>query len=307
MDREHRRFARRARLVVAALLLGLVLVGARAVQLQVYRHEELAKLAAEQYLNNIRIPAKRGQIFDRNGKALAISVEVPSVYANPMAIEDPRAAARALHGVLDVELNTLYRRLASERLFVWLERQVTPEKAERVRALKLAGVALTKESRRYYPNKEVGAHVIGFTGIDVSGLEGVERSLEKVLAGEPQVVPTLTDARGHAVLSGELDPQHRATGADVYLTIDLQIQHAAEVALRRGVESTGAKAGMALVLDVPTAEILASAVVPQFNPNQASKAPAASRRNRVFTDMFEPGSTLKPIVVASALDAGALA
>ncbi len=306
MDRDQRLFRRRTRVFVAALLLGLAGVGARAVQLQVYRHEELAKLATQQYLNDIRIPARRGQILDRNGKALAISVEVPSVFANPMEIDDPRTAARALSDVLGVKLETVYRRLASERLFVWLRRQVTPDVAERVLALKIPGVAITKESRRFYPNKGVAAHVIGFTGIDVSGLEGVERSMEEVLAGEPQVVQTLTDARGHAVLSGELDPEHRSTGADVYLALDLQIQHAAEVALRRGVEESGARAGVVVVLDVPTAGVLAAAVEPHFNLNRAGKARPAARRNRVFTDMFEPGSTLKPLVIAAALDAGVI-
>src|SRR5690606_17789371 len=139
--------------------------------------------------------------------------------------------ARALAPVLKQDVATLRDRLASERMFVWLARQVAPDVAARVEALDLPGVALTRESRRFYPNKETGAHVVGFTGVDVEGLEGIERSLDGPLAGEPQVVPTLRDARGKSVLSGELDPSHRSAGADVHLTLDLQIQHAAEDAL----------------------------------------------------------------------------
>ena len=201
----------------------------------------------------------------------------------------------------------LYQRLASDRLFVWLKRQVPPDVAERVQKLKLKGIAITKEPRRFYPNREIGAHVIGFTGVDASGLEGIERQLEDELAGEPHVVAAVRDARGNAVLEGDLDPERLSNGADVHLTLDVRIQDAAQSALERAVKTTAAKSGVAVVLEVPTAEVLAMAVEPVFNPNRPSEAAPEVRRNRAITDMFEPGSTFKPLVVAAALEAGTIA
>ncbi|MEE8409009.1 MAG: penicillin-binding transpeptidase domain-containing protein, partial [Myxococcota bacterium] len=303
---DRKRFNMRTRLVLAMLLLGFSAVAARVTHLQIYRHEQLARLAREEYLNDVRVPARRGQITDRDGRPLAISVDVPSVYANPSQIDDPRRAARVLAAKLGMDLDTVYRRLASDRLFVWLKRQVTPAMAAEIRALGLPGVDITKESRRYYPNREVGAHVIGFCGVDAHGLEGIERFFDQELTGEPQVVATVRDAHGNAVLEMGVDQDGRSSGADVTLTLDLRLQHAAEVAVRRAREAHGARAAIAVVLDVESADVLAVAVDPGFNPNQASSAPAAHRRNRVITDMFEPGSTVKPLVVAAALDAGVI-
>lgn len=303
---DRKRFIRRARWVGVLLSLMLVAVALRAGQLQIAKHEEMAKLAFNQYLNDVKIPARRGHIMDRHGKPLAISVEVPSVYANPMAVQDPRQAARQLAPLLEMPLDKVYRRLASERLFVWLRRQVAPEVAAKVRELNIPGISLTNESRRYYPNKETAAHLIGFTGVDVEGLEGTERALDRELAGEPQMIPTLRDGLQRKVLQGELDPSHRAKGADVFLTIDLTLQHEVESALHRAQQEYQAAAAMAVVLEVGSSEILAAGVAPTFNPNRAGDAPASSRRARVFTDMFEPGSTMKPLVVAAALDAGVI-
>ncbi len=304
--RDRRRFNRRVHLVVLVLLFGLGAAGVRSFRLQTEQHERMARLAREQYLNDVRLPARRGRILDRHGKPLAVSVDVPSVYANPSAVVDARKTARALAPVLGADLHVLYQRLASERLFVWLKRQVSPEVARKVEALKLPGIATTKEPKRFYPNREVAAHSIGFTGVDGQGLEGIERSLDEELTGEPQVVMVERDGRGRAVLSSTLDPEHRTSGQDVYLTLDLQVQHAAEQALRRAVTATQARAGTAVVLDVPTGEVLAIAVQPQYNANLAGDVPAARRRNRAITDVFEPGSTMKPLVVAAALQTKAV-
>jgi cell division protein FtsI (penicillin-binding protein 3) len=304
--RDRRRFDARVRLLGLGLLVGTALVAVRAIQLQIHEHEELARLARSQYLNDVTIPARRGQIYDRNSKPLAISVDVPSVYANPPMVTDPRAAARALAPLLGLELDAVYQRLASERYFAWLKRQVAPEVAAKVRGLGLAGIGITQESRRFYPNRELGSHLLGFTDIDGHGIEGLERSLDDVLAGEPQVVAVEKDGRGKAVLQGGLDPEQRSRGADVYLTIDMQIQHAAEAALGRAVAQSRAHSGMAVVLDATNADLLAMAVAPSFNPNVAAEVPADKRRNRVLTDVFEPGSSMKPLVVAAALDTKAV-
>lgn len=303
-SRKRHRFRRRARLVLMVFLGCLGVVGAHVATLQLDRHEALSRLAREQYLNDVKLPARRGNIYDRNGKPLAIAVDVPSVYANPQQVADPRQAARSLARELHVDLDRVYQRLASDRLFVWLARQVTPQTALRVQKLAIAGVDITKESKRFYPNRDVGAHVIGFAGVDSRGLEGVERALDDLLRGEPQVVTKVRDGHGRVLFDAGLQPESRSHGSNVRLTLDLQIQHAAEVALARIVKKTSAESAIAVVLEVDSADVLAMAVWPPFNLNRASKARPASRRNRALTDMFEPGSALKPLVVAAALDAG---
>lgn len=305
-DHEARSFRRRARLLLAGLWIGLAVVAIRAGQLQLQRHDFLKRLSEEQYQKEVRVPPRRGDMLDRDGHPLAVSVDVPSVHANPMMVQDARATARALAPVLGVKKDILYDRLASERQFVWLKRHITPDVAERVTALHLPGIAITKEPKRFYPNREIGAHVLGFTGIDSEGLEGLEKSLEEQLRGETQWVPAIRDGRGKKVLAGELDPEERARGANVRLTLDLQIQHAAQAALQKAVVQTHAEFGMVVAMDVATAEILAMAVEPQFNPNFAAAVPSGQRRNRTVTDIFEPGSTLKPLVVAAALEAKAI-
>lgn len=302
-----RRFVRRVALltVFAWVALGVILM--RVGQLQLVQHPHLAKMARDAYLADVKVPARRGHIYDRRGQPLAISVDVPSIYANPMELDDPRPVARALQPLLGVSVDTLYRRLASDRLFVWLKRHVTPEVASQVSELGVSGLGVVQESRRYYPNRESGAHVLGFSGVDTKGLEGIEKSLDPHLTGEPQVVEALRDARGRAVLGRDVDRGEPGRGADVWLTIDLQLQHAMEVALREAVATQEASGGVAVALEVETAEVLGMAVEPHFNPNRASSARPSHRRNRALTDMFEPGSALKPLVVAAALDAATIA
>ncbi len=301
--RDRRRFGLRARFVLGVFVASLTLVALRAAKLQIFDHQELTRLAQGEYLADLRLAPRRGQVLDRAGKPLAISVDVPSVYANPSSVRDPRVAARKLAPVLGLDLDSVYQKLASDRLFVWLKRQVTPEVATKVQALALDGIGTSKEPRRFYPNREVAAHVLGFAGLDGHGLEGIEKQFDADLAGEEQVVSALKDGKGNAVLAGHLDPDERTSGADLRLTLDLRIQHAAEAALERGVKASRAKAGMAVVLDVATAELLAMAAVPTFNPNEPTNAGSEARRNRALTDQFEPGSSMKPFVIAAALDA----
>jgi cell division protein FtsI (penicillin-binding protein 3) len=300
----NRFFVGRVKVLFLFFVLGMLGVAVRAGQLQILQHEELSRLARQQYLRDVRVPARRGHIYDRNGKSMAISVDVPSVYANPSRIEDPRRAANVLARELGVNLDQIYHRLASDKLFVWLKRQVTPKVAERIRSLELPGIYLTRESKRFYPNRELAGHVLGFTGVDGGGLEGLESSYDDNLAGEPQVIPAVRDARGHSVLGGGLDPEGLASGDNLRLTLDLQIQHVAEDALARELRKSKAVSGTAVVLDVETAEVLAMAVAPGFNLNEATSVAADLRRNRAITDVFEPGSTTKPFVVAAALETG---
>ena len=304
--RDKRRLVGRVRLVLVVFAVGALAVIARSAQLQIGQYDELSRLARGQYLNDVQVPARRGQIYDRNGEPLAISVDVPSVYANPGAVTDPRAAAKALAPILEITREQAYQKLTQDRLFVWLKRQVSPEVEAKIRGLGIAGIGMTKESRRFYPHRELGSQIVGFTNVDAHGIEGVENAFDEVLAGEPQVVGIERDGRGHAVLKSGLDPDQRTKGADVYLTIDLQIQHAVETALAKALKAKRAHSAMAVVLDVERGDILALGTVPEFNPNLGADASAEVRRNRAIADMFEPGSAFKPFVISAALDSGAI-
>lgn len=297
--------AKRLKFVFAIFLILAFCILGRVFQLQVVQHEHLRELAEKQHLRSVHIAAKRGNIYDRNGQNLAISVDVPSIAADPSMIQDPRPVAKALSKILGIEYETLYGRLIAETRFAWMKRRVTPEIAKQVRAFKFVGIFIRQESKRFYPNKNLASQVLGFTDIDGRGLEGIERSLENDLKGQLQIIQTAMDAKRRPVLAGGLDPEGRARGNDIRLTVDMNIQHAAEVALMKMLKETDAKSASAIVLDVGSSEILAMATVPSFNPNKISGSKAAERRNRALVDVFEPGSTMKPFVVAAALDDGA--
>jgi cell division protein FtsI (penicillin-binding protein 3) len=231
---------RRLRLIGAAFLLALLGIGAQAYKLQVLEHAHLSRLSQEQYLAHVKIPARRGHIVDQSGAPLAITVDVPSVFANPSAISDVALTATTLAPILGMSPEALAQRLGGGRYFVWLKRHVPQAVGDSVRALRLTGVGVTQEPRRAYPNKEVAAHVIGVAGLDGRGLEGIEKQLDHELLGAPQMVRALRDARGRSVLAGGAQSDVKARGAEVTLSLDVQVQHMAEQALAQAVASTGA-------------------------------------------------------------------
>lgn len=295
---------RRLKFIFALFVVLVLCIVARVFQLQVVEFDRFTKLANNQHLRSVRIAAKRGNVYDRAGQNLAISVDVPSIAADPTMVPDPRPVAKALSASLGLDYETLYQRLSNESRFAWIKRHVTPEQADKVRALKLGGVFIRSEAKRFYPNRHVAGQLLGFTDIDGTGLGGIEKSLDKQLRGQLQVIETGRDAAGRPLLAQGLDPEGRAKGKDIRLTISLNLQHAAEVALSKMVAETNAKSASAIVLDVETAEVLVMATVPRFNPNQLAQSKPAQRRSRVLTDVFEPGSTMKPFVVAAALSEG---
>jgi cell division protein FtsI (penicillin-binding protein 3) len=292
------------------LLVGAGLVGRRAYELQVERAPALKEMADAQYLRDIRLAPKRGTIYDRHGAELAVSVQVDSVWANPREMKrsgvDPTAAARRLATVLSIDPDRISQRLASDRMFVWVERRVTPRQAVAVRNLGLPGVHMSQEARRYYPNRELAAHLLGFANIDGKGIEGLELSLDERLRGATRAVPSIRDRRGAIVFSEQLFDDRGGQGDDVALTIDKTIQHVAERELALAVRTFEAQAGSVVVMDPRTGEILALANYPGFNPNEPGRSEMAHRRNRAVTDRFEPGSTVKPFTVAAALAAGSI-
>ena len=297
-------------------LLGVLLfaaagaVGHRAWELQVERAPALREMAEEQYLRQIRLAPKRGTIFERHGSELAVSVDVDSVWANPRELRsegaDPMRAAQQLALLLGVDRDRIETRLSSDRYFVWIKRRVSPQLADRVRALEIPGVHLERESRRFYPNGELASHVLGFANIDGQGIEGLELSLEEQLRGSVRAVPAIRDRRGRVVFSEQLLDDRAAQGDDVTLTIDKTIQALAEREVRLAVQTYEARAGSVVVMDPHSGEIYAMANFPTFDPNRPGDSPASHRRNRAVTDRFEPGSTVKPFVVAAALAAGRL-
>jgi cell division protein FtsI (penicillin-binding protein 3) len=296
---------RRAVAAGVCLLVWTVAIEARLGWLQVVRHGELAARAERQQLRTVTAPAKRGDIRDRSGRLLAYSVDVDTIYAVPAEIADAPAVAqklcRALDGCDRPRLAALTERLSRSGPFAFVERFVTPQVAARVAALDLEGVGFMKESRRYYPKKELAAPLLGYVGVDNIGLGGIEAAYDSVVRGRDGKVLLQTDARRRGFSSIERSP---TAGGTLELTIDEQLQHIAERELKAGVTEHRAEGGTAIVMDPHSGEILAMASYPTFNPNAFRSAPAGLRKNRAVTDLYEPGSTFKIVTASAASEEG---
>ncbi|UJR80113.1 penicillin-binding protein [Sandaracinus amylolyticus] len=309
LDPSRRRWVKvRIALLALLLMVGASAVLHRAYDLQISQGAELRREADEQQLRDVRLAPKRGTIYDRHGAELAVSVDVESVYANPRQMRrenvDVESAAIRLSAALGVDRERVLSRLSSDRYFAWIERQVTPQEAAAVRAMAIPGIELTRESRRFYPNHDLAAHLLGFANVDGVGIEGLELSMEERLHGSTESVPATVDRRGRVVFSETLLDDRAAQGDDLYLTIDKTVQHVAERELALAVRTFEAQSGSVVVMDPANGEILALANFPTFDPNDAGASPASHRRNRAITDRFEPGSTIKTFTVAAALAAG---
>ena len=294
----------RSRLVLLALLAAFAVLFGRTLYLQAVHTEFLQLKGESRYSRVIETHATRGRILDRNGEALAISTPVKSVWAIPDdVIAAPEQLAR-LAKLLGLDLRELNNRLADpERDFVYLKRQIPPETAEQVAALGIPGVHQNREYRRYYPGGEVMTHVIGFTGVEGSGQEGIELAWQKTLAGSPGSRRVIKDRLGR-IVEDVGSVRAAEDGRDLTLSLDGKIQSLAYSVLKAAVEQHRAKAGGIVVLDARSGELLALANVPSYNPNNRGRLGGAQLRNRAITDSFEPGSTLKPFTVAAALELG---
>jgi cell division protein FtsI (penicillin-binding protein 3) len=297
------------RLMAAAGVLVLWVVGieARLVVLQVVQHDELVARADRQQMSTVPAPAKRGEIFDRNGRLLAYSVDADTIYAVPTEITEPGKTAALLCEALDDctarSREELKDRLSQQRAFVYVRRRATPMQAKRVLALDLDGIGFRKESKRFYPNRELGANLIGYVGVDNVGLAGIEATYDKTVRGREGKLLVQTDARRHVFSRLERSP---TAGASIELTIDEPLQYIAEREVRAGVRAARADAGTAVIMDPHTGEILAMASWPTFNPNDYSAAPEAARRNRAVQDLYEPGSTFKLVTASAAIEEGVI-
>ncbi|SNX28959.1 peptidoglycan synthetase FtsI [Polynucleobacter meluiroseus] len=256
----------------------------------------------------LELPASRGKILDRNGQVIATSLEVKSVIAYNDVIPNDLSAEkiRKLAGLLQISEAELRKKLREERKQVFLKRQVDPQIAQQIKQLEIPGIGLNNEYRRYYPEGEAMAHVVGFTSVEDRGQEGMELSREKALAGHSGQRRVVIDRLGRVVEELGIDvlPQN---GKDLQLSVDSKIQYIAYNAVKDAVETHHAKAGGAVVIDTQTGEILALANYPSYNPNDRRSLTGEQLRNRVLTDMFEPGSTIKPFTVATALEKGVIA
>jgi cell division protein FtsI (penicillin-binding protein 3) len=291
---------RRIRLLLGLFVLVFAGTLGRAVWLQGVQASTLEQMATRQHESTTEIPAGRGTIFDRTGEPLAIGEQTTTVYADPRKVRDPRRVALAAAKELGVDAERLYPLLADRsRHFVFVRRKADPARAAALEKLNLPGLGFYAEELRSYPKKGVAAHVLGFAGLDNKGLEGLERSLDRSLVGRPGSQTTVRDPSGRVIDVISTRPER--AGEDVFLTLDHRIQAHAESVLRATVRRWGAKGASAVVLDPRTGAVLAMAVAPAFDANRFGQTPAARRRNRVVTDVYEPGSTFKVVTVAAAL------
>ncbi|HEY9447689.1 MAG TPA: penicillin-binding protein 2 [Burkholderiales bacterium] len=294
----------RARLLLIGLLLWFVGLMGRAVYLQGLNNDFLRQKGESRYARVIQLPATRGMIVDRNNEPLAISTPVESVAASPDDVDLSRDQEARLARLLETDVADIRRKLADDkREFVYLKRQLPPEQAAKVVELDIPGLFLQREYRRYYPAGEMTAHLIGFTDVDDKGQEALELAFNDTLAGKPGSRRVIKDRLGHIVEDVESirTPQN---GARLQLSIDSRIQYLAYRELKKAVIDHRAKAGGIVVLDAHTGEVLAMANMPSYNPNNRGRFDPRRTRNRAVTDLFEPGSTLKPFTAATALDAG---
>lgn len=291
----------RIRFVGGFFVLLFVLTACRAFYLQVIKRDQLLKLADRQHQKVVPLTPARGTIYDANGAPLAVSVEMDSCYAEPKSIEDLNDAATKLSPVLGMSKEAILKRFQGNKNFVWLQRRLTPDVVKRIKELELDGIGFVKETKRFYPNSEIAAHVVGFTGLDPEGLEGVEKRYDSTILGGTGYLVTERDALGRDVALKGTVVQNGAKGHNVTLTLDKNIQYIAEKELAKAVDGSGARAGTAIVMDPHTGKVLAMANYPTFNLNAHAAAPTAWR-NRAVADAYEPGSTFKAFLIAAALE-----
>jgi cell division protein FtsI (penicillin-binding protein 3) len=308
MNGESRKWMRfRIATLLAFFLVLFVALGSRAFQLQVLCSADLKALASKQHTQTLQLHPARGIIFDRNGEKMAGTIMADSVCADPSKIERPAEAAAALASILQMDRAVIQRKLTGTKNFSWLARRIDPEQARLVQELEVEGIFLVKEPKRFYPSGELAGHLIGFVGLDATGLEGLELRYDRYLKGEPEKLLWTRDAKGKRLYPRVEAPQSTAReNYNLVLTIDNRIQHLVESRLKAAVKDKGAKGGFAIAMDPRTGEILALANEMGFDPNRLHAVNPATGKNKAITDCFDPGSTFKPFLVAAALEEGAV-
>lgn len=293
--------------VFAIVLMIWTILFGKGIFLKFFPDPRLSRLEEVQFRKNIQLQPRRGEIFDRKGKELAVSAPSHSLYADPYFVEDPYGVSKKLSSILKVPWKKIYGKLkVKSRRFVWIQRKLSEEKYQRIKKLKTKGLSFILESKRLYPHGSLFAQTLGFVGVDGHGLEGLELEYDEVLTGESQEIKIQRDARNRPLLVDGRIFLEKPKGAQVHLTIDLDLQYAFEKELNKILERHKAKGAMGVILDAQTSEILSLVNLPSFNLNSPLKFPASRRRNKVVTDVFEPGSTMKTVILSSALKKGLL-
>jgi cell division protein FtsI (penicillin-binding protein 3) len=293
----------RSRLLVALVGVGFTALLARAAYVQIIGTDFFQQQGEKRYVHTLQMPASRGRILDRNGALLATSVAAPSVWAIPKDFEADPAQKVQLAKLLGMSLAELDKRLGENNNFVWLRRQVEDETWAQIKALNLKGVHQVSEFKRRYPEGEAAAHVVGFTGVEQLGQEGIELAFQRELQGKDGSREVVKDRLGRVIedVGQQLDP---VNGRDIALSIDAKVQFFAFQRIRDAVIEHKAKAGSVVVLDVQTGEVLALANYPSYDPGDRGKLTGNQLRNRALTDTFEPGSTMKPFIIGQSLESG---
>jgi cell division protein FtsI (penicillin-binding protein 3) len=290
-------------LVGLVFIVMFMVIGAKAFTLQVYHSPWLAQKASSQYEKSLKSSGKRGTVYDRNLREMAVTVDVASIAARPSEIKNLRSTSKALAKALRTDYRKINQSLKSKSPFVWIKRQASPKETEAVSALGLAGIEFVPERNRFYPNKTLASQALGFTGLDGYGLEGIEFAYDHYLRGSDNNLTVFKDALGK-VFDEKQKSNGRTDGRNIILTIDSTIQYIAENALAEGVKEYSAKSGIAIVMEPQTGAVLAMAQVPFFNPNAYTDFNKNLWRNRAITDPFEPGSTMKIFSAAAAIESG---
>ena len=286
-------------ILAGVALFWMLAVSGRLAYLQLFRHSEYMMRASRQQRRTLDITPKRGAIYDRNMRPLAMSVPVQSAFAIPSEVKDVPMAARLLSGVLAVPQEYLPEKLESGSTFVWIQRKLPPEKVQAIKGLNLTGIYFQEENQRYYPKRDMAAHVLGFVDVDEKGLGGIEHEYDGLIRSKVEKIVVMADARQRWFDGGEAQ---RDQGVNVILTIDEKIQYIAERELAAVIERTHAPAGTVVVQDPNSGAILALANWPKFNPNAAVDVPAEARMDRAVSAIYEPGSTFKLVTLAAAMD-----
>ncbi|HEX9706215.1 MAG TPA: penicillin-binding transpeptidase domain-containing protein [Steroidobacteraceae bacterium] len=298
-------FRLRARVLTGALLASALVLLGRSVQLQVFDQRFLAEQADMRHARDAKMLAHRGAVLDRFGEPLAVSSPVDTVWVNPPEFAQAGEGIAKLARSLDLNRQWLEQRVTSnlDREFLYVARHVDPEEAAKIKKLGIPGVYLLREYRRYYPNGEITGHVLGFTNLDEDGQEGLELAYNRSLAGIDGEKRVIQDGHGRIVQNVEIN-RTPVPGEDLHTSLDLRIQYLAYRELKGAIRTHRARAGTVIVIDIPTGEVLAMVNQPSFNPNDRTQYEVARYRNRAATDIFEPGSSIKPFVVAAALASG---
>jgi len=293
---------KRVRIIQTVMLATLGILAIRAFEFQVVRSEEIIDRANKKYERIVELTPNRGAIFDRNNQPLAESVPVKSIAANPKAITNPREASARLARILSLDRRSLEKRLSQDKAFTWIKRQVDPSVAKQVKKLGIDGLSFFDEAKRFYPESESMANLIGIVGIDGKGLEGIELSYDSTLRGQDRRITVNKDGKGRIIYARGVAPDNNQDGATLWLTVDRRIQHVAYEMLKKTVVDRNAESGFVIISNPITGEILALASYPSFDPNLTSFRSLAGHTNMAVTHVFEPGSVIKPLWVSWGLE-----